>query len=589
MKQLKIFLPYIKPYRWLIALATFCMVMVTAMNMIGPWMVRNLIQVVTEEVEKTGDMEQSIKRITMLALITVIVYIIRAVSQFGSDYVSHYSAWNMLREFRHDMYEHMQNLSLRYFQDRQTGDLMSRVINDTGNFEQLLAHAIPTIVVNGLTLIGVTVILFSMNATLALYSLIPVPILGWLVIKFSKISRPLFRKAQVHMGELNSVLQDNFSGIKEIKAFTKEEHESGRTMERINHYTDALLKALKLSNAFHPGIEFVSSLGTVIVIFFGGRLALANQLPLEDLVAFLMYLSSFYAPILSLGRINEGLQQAFASAERVEEVLDELPEVKEDPEAIQIDRAKGKVEFKNVYFHYVDGIPVLKNISFVVQPGETLALVGPTGVGKTTIANLIPRFFDPKSGKILLDDIDIRKISLTSLRKQISIVSQDVFLFNGTVRDNILYGKLDATEEEVIEAAKLANAHEFIMELPEGYNTQIGERGVKLSGGQKQRISIARAILKDAPILILDEATSSVDTHTEKLIQDALAKLKKNKTTIVIAHRLSTIQEADQIVVIKDGEIVEKGKHEELLEANGIYSELCRVQDTTGTAGCFAV
>jgi ATP-binding cassette, subfamily B, bacterial len=576
MKELKALSRFIKPYRWYVALATLCMITVTVMNMVGPWMIRNLIKTVTEGISG----KDSIGQVNMLASIVISVYIVRAISQFGCDYISHYAAWNMLKEIRQYLYDHIQKLSLRYFHNKQTGDLMSRVINDTRNFEQLLAHAIPTVIVNGFMVIGVSAVLFGLNAKLALYTLIPVPLLVWMVVKFSKISRPIFKQAQAKEGEMNSILQDNFSGIREIKAFTKEEYESSRTGERITGHTKAILRALVFSNSFHPGIEFVSSIGTVIVIFFGGRLALANNLPLEDLVAFLLYLGSFYGPITALGRINEGLQQALASAERVLEVLNEVSEVKDAEDAIKLDRVKGQIEFKNVSFQYVDDIPVLKNISFKVKPGETLALVGPTGVGKSTMASLIPRFYDPDSGSILIDGTEIKKISLSSLRRQISFVSQDVFLFNGTVKDNILYGRQNATDEEIIAAAKAANAHEFILELSEGYDTKVGERGVKLSGGQKQRISIARAILKDAPILILDEATSSVDTQTERLIQDALNRLKENKTTVVIAHRLSTIQEAEQIVVIKEGEILEKGTHEDLLNMGGLYSQLCKAQST---------
>ncbi|SFQ30782.1 ABC transporter ATP-binding protein [Caldicoprobacter faecalis] len=577
MKELKALMRYMKPYRLHIFVATVCMIMVTAMNMAGPWMIRNLISTVTQSIEGKA----SIAQVNFLALAVIAIYLLRAVSQFGTNYISHYAAWKILENIRSHLYDHLQKLSLRFFHDKQTGELMSRVLDDTRNFEQLLAHAIPTLVVNGLMLIGVSVILFSMNLKLALYTLIPIPLLFWMVVKFSKISRPMFKEAQKEIAEVSAILQDNFSGIKEIKAFTQEEYESKRTLSRIAAYTRAILRALKLSNAFHPSIEFVSGLGTVIVIFFGGRLALANQLALEDLVAFLLYLNTFYQPITSFGMINEGIQHALASAERVFEILNEEPEIKDDPDAIKVDRVKGKIEFRNVSFRYVDDVPVLKNVSFKVNPGEMIALVGPTGVGKTTIANLIPRFYDPDSGQILIDDIDIRKIKLSSLRKQISMVSQDVFLFNGTVKENILYGRPDATDEEVIAAAKAANAHDFIMELPEGYNTRVGERGVKLSGGQKQRISIARALLKDAPILILDEATSSVDTQTEKLIQEALENLMKNRTTIVIAHRLSTIRDADQIIVLKDGEIVEAGRHNELLKKGGLYSQLCKAQSTS--------
>lgn len=579
MKELKALLPFAKPYKWWIVLATVCMIFVTAASLAGPWAIRNLIQTITAGVEEQGDLS----RVTLLAVLVVVIYIIRAASKFGTDYISHYAAWNMVKEIRQKMYDRVQRMSLRYFSDKPTGELMSRVLNDTRNFEVLFAHAIPTVLVNGVMLVGVFAILFSMSKALALYTLMPIPLLAWLVIRFNKISRPLFRKNQVKVAELNAVLQDNFSGIKEIKAFTQEEYESQRTGRSLQAQTKAILQALKVTNAFHPGIDFISGLGTIIVIFFGGRLALAGALPLEDLVAFLLYLNIFYQPITALGQINEGVQQALASAERVLEILDREPEIQEIAQPLVFDKVSGIVEFRNVSFSYVDNIPVLKDISFIVRPGETLALVGATGVGKTTIASLIPRFYDPDAGEILVDGVDIRKWALSSLRSQISLVSQDIFLFNGTVRDNIAYGLPDASEEEIIAASKAANAHEFIQALEKGYDTRIGERGVKLSGGQKQRISIARAILKDAPILILDEATSAVDTQTELLIQEALNKLKVNKTAVVIAHRLSTIQDADQIIVLKDGEIFEQGSHEELMASGSLYWQLCKAQSAAET------
>jgi ATP-binding cassette subfamily B protein/subfamily B ATP-binding cassette protein MsbA len=574
MKKFRPIIRFIKPYKWYLVLAVISMFMVTGMNLAGPWVIRRFIQIVTTGVKKGEVLEE----IGFLAILAFGIYLVRAFAQFGTNYISHYAAWKALEDIRQYLYNYIQGLSLRYFQDKQTGELMSRVINDTRNFEILIAHAIPTILVNACMLIGVTAILFVMNVRLTLYTLIPVPLLVLVVFKFSKISRPLFKDAQRVIADVNSVLQDNFTGIKEIKAFTREEAASKQTGKQISAHTRAILRALKVSNAYQPTIEFISSLGVVIIVFFGGRLAFTSELSLENLVTFLLYMNMFYQPITALGQINEGLQQALASGERVLEVLGTEPEIKEATNARQINGLKGKIEFCQVNFKYVDNIEILKDISFQVDAGKTLALVGPTGVGKTTIARLIPRFFEPASGQILIDGIDIREYKLRDLRKHISIVSQDVFLFNGTVKENILFGDPEATDEEVIAAAKAANAHEFIMRLEKGYETQVGERGVKLSGGQKQRISIARAVLKNAPILILDEATSSLDTQTERLIQEALSKLIATRTTIVIAHRLSTIQEADQIIVLKDGEIVEEGNHQELLRKNGLYSELCRAQ-----------
>ncbi|HOA40356.1 MAG TPA: ABC transporter ATP-binding protein [Halanaerobiales bacterium] len=570
MKQYKKLLSFIKPYRTFLILATISMLLATAMGLAGPWIIRSFMATITSG----GD----IGRIYQLALFAIIVYVLLALAQYGQNYLSHHAAWMALKDIRQYIYDHIQSLSLKFFQDKQTGELMSRVINDTRDFEILIAHAIPTIIVNACMLAGVFIILLAMNISLTLYTLIPIPFLLFLVMKFNKLSRPLFKKNQEEVANVNSILQDHFSGIKEIKAFTREEKASKMTLERITRQTIAILRALKISNAYFPSIQFFSNIGTVIVILFGGKMALEARMPMEDVVAFILYLNMFYQPIISLGQISEGIQQALASGERVVELLNVESDIVEVENPIELEDFSGEIEFKNVDFHYVENIPVLSDISFKIKKGEMAALVGPTGVGKTTIAHLIPRFYDPSAGAILINGVNIKDIKLHSLRKHISIVSQDVFLFNGTVKENILFGRPEASEEEVIEAAKAANAHQFIMELEKGYETQVGERGVKLSGGQKQRISIARAILKNAPILILDEATSAVDTKTEMQIQEALKNLMKDKTSIVIAHRLSTIQEADQIIILKDGRIVESGKHEELINANGLYASLCQNQ-----------
>jgi ATP-binding cassette subfamily B protein/subfamily B ATP-binding cassette protein MsbA len=444
----------------------------------------------------------------------------------------------------------------------------------------LIAHAIPDTVVNVLMFFGVAVILLGYSPRLMLLTLVPIPMIIFAARGFTKYVRPAFRKRQRELGELNATLNDNLSGIREIKAFTREDIEAERIGDHISRYRDSLLQALRLMATFHPFVEFSSSLGTIVLIYFGGQLVLQRTLPLEDLVAFFLYLNIFYQPVRMLSGAWENIQNAMAGAERVAELLDEAPDVVERSDAIKLPgRARGELSLREVSFSYVDGQPVLEDINLDIPAGHVVALVGPTGVGKSTLASLIPRFYDVQKGVVTLDGHDIRDLSLNSLRRQISIVLQDVFLFHGTARDNILFGRPDATEREVVEAAMIANAHEFLDALPEGYETVIGERGVKLSGGQKQRLAIARAVLKDAPVLILDEATSAVDTQTELLIQEALERLMVGRTTLIIAHRLSTIRSADAIVVLEDSRITQMGTHEELIVQEGLYRQLNEVQN----------
>jgi len=493
--------------------------------------------------------------------------------------MAHVAGWKVVADVRSAVYAHLQRLSLRFYEDKQTGQLMSRVVNDADLLEHLIAHAVPDVIANTLMLVGVIVVLANMNWQLTLLSMIPVPLIVLAVQWFTKYVQPLFRARQSILGELNAALNDNLSGVWEIKAFTREENESIRVGDHITRYRDSTLRALRLMATFHPMVAFSSSLGTVVLIYFGGRFILGQTLAINDLVAFFLYLELLYQPVRALSGVWESVQQALAGAERVAELLDEAPDIVEKSDAIEIKgRANGAIMLEDVDFRYAIGDTVLENINLDIHPGMVVALVGPTGVGKTTLANLIPRFYDVCEGSITLDGYDIRDLAIKSVRKQISIVLQDVFLFHGTAGENILFGRQGATEEEMIAAAKVANAHEFITNLPEGYETLIGERGVKLSGGQKQRIAIARAVLKDAPILILDEATSSVDTETELLIQQALEQLMVGKTVIVIAHRLSTIRNADLIVVLDGNQIVEAGTHEELMTNDGLYNRLNQVQ-----------
>jgi len=496
---------------------------------------------------------------------------------------------NVIFDLRRDVYGRLQRLPVAYFDLRASGDLMTRVVEDVNSVERVLIDGTEQGTVAVLSVVGVLGILFWQSPALAGVALIPMPLLATGALWYTLTAHRRYREQRVAAGALNALLMDNLQGVRQIKAFHAEEHEDRRFADRADDLRKGTLRVMLAWANYSPAMAFFTALGTVLVLGFGGHQVLEGNMTLGEMISFLFYLALFYEPLGRLHGLNQMLQAARASGERVFDILDAPPEADDGKRLVRWPaRVRGEVEYEAVGFGYASDRPVLKGISLRAEPGQVTALVGPTGAGKTTLVHLLPALYVPTQGRIRIDGQDIAEVALDSLRSQVAMVSQEPFLFNGTVRENILYGRPGASGEAVERAARAANCHEFIVRLSQGYDSRVGERGIRLSVGEKQRISIARALLKDAPLLILDEATASVDTATERLIQEALERLMQGRTSFVIAHRLSTIRRAHQILVMRHGEVVERGTHPALLQAGGLYARLAQIQDMTFVEEGFA-
>ena len=565
---------YLRPYPWMALATIVCALLSTALGFAFP----KLTQFTIDEV--IGKRQPELLLPVMLGLLGA--FLLRDLFNSIRVRVNNTFEQNVIYDMRREVYAKLQRLPIPYFDQRASGDLMTRVIEDVNSVERILIDGTEQGTVALLSVVGVLGFLFYTNPLLAWMALVPVPILAGGALWYTLTAHKRYRAQRQAASAMNALLMDNLQGVRQIKAYGQQAHEDGRFAQRADDLRRGTLGVMRAWANYSPAMSFAAALGSGLVLWVGARLVLEGSMTLGALVGFLFFLGLFYDPIGRLHGLNQMLQAARAAGERVFDILD-APTETANTQRQQTLRTPvhGDVVYEDVCFGYGSDRVVVQGVSIQARPGEMIALVGPTGAGKSTLVNLLPAFYEATSGRILIDGQDTARITLESLRSQMSVVTQEAFLFNGTVRENILYGKLEATEEELMAAARAANCHDFIARLPHGYDSRVGERGVKLSVGEKQRVSVARALLKNAPILILDEATASVDTATEKLIQEALERLMAHRTSFVIAHRLSTIRKADQILVIRQGQIVERGTHESLLDLNGLYASLARIQNTT--------
>ncbi len=571
MKSLYRVLSYLRPYQRLVMWTMFFAVLTTLLDLVPPWVIKEIIDLL---IEKRGG-----ELVYWATAGLAVAYLGRNFANYIRIMFNNVLEQKVVYDMRSELYQAMQKLSLTYFENRSTGEIMSRVTEDVTNVERIFIDGVEQVITAILTLVGIIIILFFLHWKLALVSLIPIPILFLGAIKYTHRAQVLYQINRERSAKLSSILQDTISGIRETLAFNRQQHEAQRFNERSDALCKGTLNVMRLWAMYSPAMMFLGSMGTLFILIYGIGLVRAEEITVGALVAFIGYLALFYTPINQLHSLNHMLQHALVSGNRVFEIIDAQPEVQEAPDAIlPSTNVQGRIVYDRVSFSYAQGKEVIHDVSFAIEPGEHVALAGATGSGKSTLVKLLLRFYDANAGSIGLDGFPLRQLNLAYLREQIGLVSQDPFLFNGTVGENILYGNREASREQVAEAARAAHADEFIERLEKGYDTLIGERGVKLSGGEKTRVAIARAFLKDPPILILDEATASVDTATESKIKEALSKLTAYRTTLIIAHRLSTLEDVDRILVIQNGTLVEEGTHEGLINESSVYADLFRSQ-----------
>lgn len=563
-------LSYIKPYMHRLIFAMFCTIMAAAGNLYIPWIIKDMIDEVLAD--KNGTM------LNWIAASIIAIFVVRGLFWYGQNYLMSYVGQSVIIDIRAAVFKKLQRLSVSFYDKNKTGTIMSYVTNDVNALQSAMVENTIEMITEGFILIGSVVAMIYLDWRLTLFTVCTFPVVLWFMEFFGKKIRKTGGRIQECTADITSVLQESVASARVIKSFVREDYEVDRFDVENRANFRANMKNAQLMATLTPVVELVAAIGVTMIIWYGGNNVINGTITAGSLVAFLTYAVNISNPIKRLTRVIGNIQKALAAAQRVFMIIDMPEEIAESRDAKQLPEVSGKVEFQNVSFAYDDKGNVITDLSFSVKPGEVIAIVGPSGAGKSTIANLLPRFYDVNKGDIKIDGHNVREVTLDSLREQVGIVPQETMLFNGSVYNNILYGRLDATKEEIEAAAKAANAHDFIMQLTDGYETKLGDRGVNLSGGQRQRIAIARAILKNPRILILDEATSALDTESERVVQEALDRLMVGRTSFVIAHRLSTVKNADKILVLEKGNLVESGTHDELLALDGLYAHLYKIQ-----------